>query len=75
YYKLVSFINIALVKSMRDLIDILSVPELWILKWVRVVCVLLTVTLPENGIYYLLANTFEAGESGSYNLRATISQQ
>lgn len=30
----------------------------------------LTVTLPENGIYYLLANTFEAGESGSYSLRA-----
>ena len=35
----------------------------------------LTVTLPENGIYYLLANTFEAGESGSYSLRAAISQQ
>lgn len=30
----------------------------------------LTVTLPENGIYYVLANTFEAGESGSYSLRA-----
>lgn len=59
---------------MRDLIDILSVPE-WILKWLRVVCVFLTFTLPENGIYYLLANTFEAGESSSYNLRTTISQQ
>jgi len=35
----------------------------------------LTVTLPENGIYYLLANTFEAGESGSYSLRAAISQR
>ncbi|MEH1831567.1 MAG: hypothetical protein V7L29_05660 [Nostoc sp.] len=35
----------------------------------------LTVTLPENGIYYLLANTFEAEESGSYSLRAAISQQ
>ncbi|SRR5579883_731831 len=30
----------------------------------------LIVTLPENGIYYVLANTFEAGESGSYSLRA-----
>ena len=30
----------------------------------------LTVTLPENGIYYVLANTFEAGESGNYSLRA-----
>jgi serine protease Do len=35
----------------------------------------LTVTLPENGIYYLLANTFEGGESGSYRLRAVISQK
>ncbi|MBW4595614.1 MAG: trypsin-like peptidase domain-containing protein [Brasilonema angustatum HA4187-MV1] len=35
----------------------------------------LTVTLPENGIYYLLANTFEAGESGSYRLQAVISQK
>ncbi|MBO3463351.1 trypsin-like peptidase domain-containing protein [Aetokthonos hydrillicola Thurmond2011] len=35
----------------------------------------LTVTLPENGIYYLIANTFEAGESGNYSLRAMISQQ
>ncbi|MFN6564617.1 MAG: trypsin-like peptidase domain-containing protein [Nostoc sp. ChiSLP01] len=35
----------------------------------------LTLTLPEDGIYYLLANTFEAGESGSYNLRASISQR
>lgn len=35
----------------------------------------LTVTLPENGVYYLLANTFEAGESGSYSLRAAISQR
>ncbi|NMG09151.1 trypsin-like peptidase domain-containing protein [Brasilonema sp. UFV-L1] len=35
----------------------------------------LTVTLPENGIYYLLANTFEGGESGSYRLRAMISQK
>ncbi|WP_416212594.1 trypsin-like serine protease [Nostoc sp. ChiQUE01b] len=35
----------------------------------------LTVTLAENGIYYLLANTFEAGKSGSYSLRAAISQQ
>ncbi|MCF2145292.1 trypsin-like peptidase domain-containing protein [Desmonostoc muscorum LEGE 12446] len=34
----------------------------------------LTITLPEDGIYYLLANTFEAGESGSYSLRAAISQ-
>lgn len=32
----------------------------------------LTVTLPENGIYYVLANTFETGESGSYNLRAVV---
>ena len=35
----------------------------------------LTVTLPENGVYYLLANTFEGGESGSYSLRAVISQK
>ncbi|MEH1840886.1 MAG: PPC domain-containing protein [Nostoc sp.] len=35
----------------------------------------LTITLPENDIYYLLTNTFEAGESGSYSLRAAISQQ
>ena len=35
----------------------------------------LTVTLPEDGIYYLLANTFEGGESGSYRLRAVISQK
>lgn len=34
----------------------------------------LTVTLPEDGVYYLLANTFEAGESGTYSLRAAISQ-
>ncbi|WP_414755621.1 trypsin-like peptidase domain-containing protein [Anabaena sp. CCY 9910] len=34
-----------------------------------------TVTLPEDGIYYLLANTFEGGESGSYRLRAVISQK
>ncbi|MDF5718220.1 MAG: trypsin-like peptidase domain-containing protein, partial [Rhizonema sp. NSF051] len=32
----------------------------------------LTVSLPENGIYYVLANTFEAGESGSYSLRAVV---
>ncbi|UKP00339.1 hypothetical protein L6494_11835 [Nostoc sp. UHCC 0870] len=32
----------------------------------------LTVTLPENGVYYLLANTFAGGESGSYSLRAKI---
>ena len=30
----------------------------------------LTVTLPESGVYYLLANTFEPGESGIYSLRA-----
>ncbi len=30
----------------------------------------LTVNLPENGIYYVLANSFEAGELGSYSLRA-----
>lgn len=30
----------------------------------------LTVTLPEDGVYYLLANTFEPGESGNYSLRA-----
>jgi serine protease Do len=35
----------------------------------------LTVTLPENGVYYLIANTFEAGESGNYSLRAVISQK
>ncbi|RCJ41944.1 hypothetical protein A6769_38465 [Nostoc punctiforme NIES-2108] len=35
----------------------------------------LTVTLPENGVYYLLANTFEAGESGSYSLRAVVSHK
>ncbi|MBD2777428.1 trypsin-like peptidase domain-containing protein [Iningainema tapete] len=32
----------------------------------------LTVTLPDNGIYYVLANTFEAGESGNYSLRAVV---
>lgn len=30
----------------------------------------LTVTLPEDGVYYLLAITSEPGESGDYNLRA-----
>lgn len=35
----------------------------------------LTVTLPEDGVYYLLANTFDAGESASYSLRAVISQK
>ncbi|WP_414567567.1 hypothetical protein [Nostoc sp. CCY 9925] len=35
----------------------------------------LSVTLPEDSVYYLLANTFEAGESGSYSLRAAISQR
>jgi serine protease Do len=29
-----------------------------------------TVTLPRDGIYVVLANAFEAGESGSYRLRA-----
>ncbi len=29
----------------------------------------LTVTLPSNGIYTILANTFESGESGSYSVR------
>ncbi|NJM21717.1 MAG: trypsin-like serine protease [Richelia sp. SM1_7_0] len=35
----------------------------------------LTVTLPEDGVYYLMANTFEGGESGNYSLRAVISQE
>ncbi|KAB8320544.1 trypsin-like serine protease [Tolypothrix campylonemoides VB511288] len=33
----------------------------------------LTVTLPENGVYYLLVNAFEGRESGTYSLRANIS--
>lgn len=32
----------------------------------------LSVTLPEDGIYYLLAVTSEPGESGDYNLRAVV---
>jgi serine protease Do len=32
----------------------------------------LTATLPEDGVYYVLANTFAGGESGSYSLQAKI---
>lgn len=32
----------------------------------------LVVTLPEDGAYYIIANAFERGESGEYNLKATV---
>lgn len=32
----------------------------------------LSATLPEDGIYFIFANTFEAGESGNYSLRAVV---
>lgn len=32
----------------------------------------LTATLPETGIYYVIANVYEQEESGEYNIRATV---
>jgi serine protease Do len=31
----------------------------------------IVVTLPESGVYTVIANAFEPGESGSYTIRAT----